>query len=79
MNPEAAKVADSNGSLPLHLSLSSGKSWNDGVKELFEAAPHSLQTMDQDGLPPVIIASSGGRCDLTTIFELLRNDPHLTR
>ena len=73
--PEAAKVKDSCGTLPLHLSLHAGKKWfNDGIKELFEAAPEALDARDNRGLSPVMIASSVKQCDLTTIFELLRND-----
>ncbi len=49
------------------------------MKELFEAHPESLQAVDQNGLTPVVVASSVGRCDLTTIFELLRNGPDLAR
>ena len=74
--PGAAKVKDSNGSLPLHLSLHAGKQWfNDGIKELFEAAPEALNIRDNGGLTPVMIASSMKGCNLTTIFELMRNGP----
>lgn len=74
--PDAAKVQDSNGSLPLHLSLYAGKKWfNDGIKELFEAAPEALSFRDHQGLTPVMIAASVEGCDLTTIFQLLRNGP----
>ena len=75
LHPRAAKVKDSSGSLPLHLSLHAGKKWfNDGIKELFEAAPEALDVRDSQGLSPIMIASSVKQCDLTTIFELLRND-----
>lgn len=74
--PDAAKVEDSNGSLPLHLSLHAGKKWfDDGINELFEVAPEALSLRDNQGLTPVMIASSVKECDLTTIFELFRNSP----
>lgn len=78
INPSAAKLHDANGSYPLHLSLYSGKHWfNDGVKEIFEAAPETLALRDGQGFTPATIASIGNGCDLTTIFELLRHDPNI--
>ena len=76
INPLAAAVPDYYGYLPLHLNLRAGKKWhNNGVKELFEAAPGALHVVDKDGLTPVMIASCVTHSDLTTIFELLRHNP----
>jgi hypothetical protein len=76
INPAAAKIVDRNGDLPLHLTLRVGKKWHHaGVKDLFEAFPGALLCSDHQGLSPVMIASSVNECDLTTIFELLRNNP----
>lgn len=44
--PQAAFIPDRYGNLPLHICLHSGKMWHTGVKEMFEAAPHAIQTED---------------------------------
>mmetsp|Transcript_3906 Transcript_3906/g.5642 ORF Transcript_3906/g.5642 Transcript_3906/m.5642 type:complete len:98 (-) Transcript_3906:110-403(-) len=76
LNPRAAKVENSYGYLPLHLSLESGKSWFiDGVEDVFNAAPEASFTRCRDGRTAITIAAEN--CDLTTIFELLRRSPHL--
>ena len=74
INPKAAEVADSNGSLPLHLSLSAGKSWySDGIEELCNIVPEALHVINNEGLTPIMIAAaSTSECDLTTVFQLLR-------
>jgi len=45
--PEAASIPDPFGDLPLHLSLRAGKTWDTGVKEIFEAAPHAIHVQDR--------------------------------
>ncbi len=78
INPNAAKLPDTKASYPLHLSLYSGKHWfNDGIKEIFEAAPETLVLRDMRGFTPATIASIGNECDLMTIFELIRHDPNI--
>ncbi len=72
--PTAVKSVDSEGNLPLHLSLHSGKSWfEDGVKDLIHVAPETICTRDKDGSPPAMIAAP--KCDLTTLYELMSRDP----
>lgn len=44
--PEAASVPDYNGNLPLHASLHAGKTWDNGIKEIFEAAPQAIHVQD---------------------------------
>lgn len=44
--PEAASIPDSFGKLPLHASLYAGKTWDSGIKEIFEAAPHAIHVQD---------------------------------
>jgi len=57
--PQAASKPDHAGYLPLHLSLYAGKTWNSGIKEIFEAAPDSNLIQDhKTHLFPFMIAAS---------------------
>jgi len=57
--PQAASEPDHTGYLPLHLSLYAGKTWNNGIKEIFEAAPDSNLIQDhKTQLFPFMIAAS---------------------
>ena len=57
--PQAASIPDYHGNLPLHLCLCSGKRWDTGVREIFEAAPHATQVKHiASNLPPFSIAAS---------------------
>jgi len=57
--PQAASKPNHNGYLPLHLSLYAGKTWNSGIKEIFEAAPDSNLIQDhKTHLFPFMIAAS---------------------
>lgn len=81
INPRQAYVPDSNGNLPLHLSLRSGKTWCTGVRELIQIAPSTLDVKDKaTSLYPFMLAATGESeiptsQKLTTIYELLRRDP----
>ena len=57
LHPESATVTDSRGRQALHLACLSGKSWEGGLRALFEAAPDSLRCPDECGLLPFHIAS----------------------
>jgi ankyrin repeat protein len=73
-----ACVPDLLGRLPLHLALSSGKSWKDGVKELVEAYPDAMSSPDMSSkLYPFMMAAEGWKGDTNTTFELLRHSPGL--
>jgi len=62
--PKAASKPDHNGYLPLHLSLYAGKTWNSGIKEIFEAAPDSNLIQDHEThLFPFMIAASRNNDD----------------
>lgn len=84
VNPSAAKVRDSEGSLPLHLSLRTGKAWSTGISELTDAAPFALRVVDNTkGTFPFMLAAEYRDSDetlnagqkLTTIYELLKREP----
>jgi len=81
INPRQAYVPDSNGNLPLHLSLRSGKTWCTGVRELIQTAPSTLDVKDKTtSLYPFMLAATGEPVistgqKLTTIYELLRRNP----
>jgi ankyrin repeat protein len=77
---DAACVHDSEGRLPLHLAITSGKRWGEGVKAILEAYPDALTFADsRTGLHPFLQAAVGERADCGTILELLRKDPSLVR
>jgi ankyrin repeat protein len=79
-NPDAAKMSDAQGRLPLTLALMHNKPWEKGVEALVLAAPRALETRDiQSGLYPFQVAAT--HCDdLATIFHLLRSFPqHVMR
>ena len=46
--PEGASICDCSGKFPLHLCLESGKTWETGVKEVFEASPSALYVQDPE-------------------------------
>ncbi len=88
VNPSAANVKDSEGNLPLHLSLKSGKTWSTGINELVKAAPFAIGAMDEESsMFPFMLAAEGKNSDgtldpgqkLSTIYELLRRGPSLIR
>ena len=57
--PQAAQVSDLTGRYPLTLAIDSGKSWNNGVVLLFQAAPDLVHGRDRvTGLPPVLLSAS---------------------
>jgi hypothetical protein len=76
LNPRAAARQDESGRLPLHYAITSGKTWNDGVKDLIERYPESLKLQDPEtGLPLYLLAASIQCPDLTTIYLLLLENP----
>jgi ankyrin repeat protein len=73
LEPDAATVRNRNGQLPLHVAIDNGKSWNDGVEDLLNAYPNSIDIPDPvSGLPPLLL-SGCSNLDLSTIFEIARN------
>jgi hypothetical protein len=66
---------DEFGRIPLRYGVTSGKTWNDGIKELFERYPARLRFQDPEtGLSPCLqlhLQSSY----LTTIYLLLLETP----
>jgi hypothetical protein len=76
----SACITDSQGRLPLHLAIASGKRWSEGVKAILEAYPDALSHKDvQTNLHPFLQAAVGPRADTGTILELLRKDPSVVR
>ena len=82
VHSEAAHIPDFRGNLPLHLSLKSGKTWQTGVFDIYNAYPGALLVPDQDcGLLPFMIAAfqkeqQGVSCQLFS--GKLRDNPRLT-
>ena len=79
-NPNASCIPDSEGRLPLHCALASGKRWNEGIKAITEAYADALSIPDvRNGLLPFLQAAVGERADCSTILDLLRKDPSMVR
>ena len=68
--PEYAAVRDRNDNYPLHLALGSEKTWDFGVRRIFEAFPHAIENVDVvSGLPSFLFATSAkstGPCHKST-------------
>ena len=57
--PESAAMRDSNDNYPLHLALQSKKTWDFGVRSIFEAFPHAIEKVDaSSGLPSFVYAAA---------------------
>ena len=58
-HPESAAMRDSNDNYPLHLALQSKKTWDFGVRSIFEAFPHAIEKVDaSSGLPLFVYAAA---------------------
>lgn len=78
MYPEGARVPDKNGVLPLQLAVQSRKKWDEGVRELFEAYPEALATLDIDfKLYPEILALAGKSFPLKILYQVLVSKPEI--
>lgn len=91
--PDAARVRNKRGKTPLALLVEAGGTWfNGGVRRMVRAYPEALNIRDRKtGLMPFMAAATacrgsnareGSYADLkvlTTIFELLRNEPRAVR
>ena len=57
--PEYAAIKDGNDNYPLHLALQSKKTWDFGIRRIFEAFPHAIENVDvASGLPSFLFATS---------------------
>jgi len=74
--PKSAQIPNRRGRLPLHLALVHGKSWKQGVREIFSAYPEALNIRDPElRLYPFMLAAVAEDNSLTTVFQLLRHNP----
>jgi hypothetical protein len=74
--PNAVSIRDGqHGRLPLHEALKNGRTWEEGIKDLYRAYPAAITEADaQSSLLPAVLAAAS--CDnLTTIFALVREHP----
>jgi hypothetical protein len=76
--PEAARVRH-NGCYPLHLALSRGLKWGEGVRELAFAWDEALHVSTNEGLYPFQLAAMAAEeselAGLETIYCLIREQP----
>jgi hypothetical protein len=91
--PDAARVRNKRGKTPLALLVEAGGTWfHGGVRRMVRAYPEALNIRDRKtGLMPFMAAATACRGSnvrpgsysdlkgLTTIFELLRNEPRAVR
>lgn len=58
--PECAAMRDNSGDYPLHMALRSKKTWDFGIRRIFEAFPPAIEKVDAaSGLPSFIFAAAG--------------------
>ena len=62
-NPGAASIRDNRGNYPLHFAINSGKTWDYGVKSIFDAFPDAINKESALGLPAFIGAAAARRDD----------------
>lgn len=73
-----ARHHDSTGRLCLHLAIEGGCTWENGVKQFYQAAPKAIETRDvRTHLFPVMMAAVGENAEVETIYHLLKEDPSL--
>jgi len=78
MYPQAAQIPNKNGVLPLQLAIQSGKTWNEGIRELFEAYPEALTTLKIDfRYYPEILALAGEYFSLKTLYQVIVSKPEV--
>lgn len=56
LNRDAASVVDGSNKTVLHLAIESGRSWDDGLKMLFDAYPDAIDIEDSSGRIPLVSA-----------------------
>jgi hypothetical protein len=66
--PEAASEVDSRGRYALHWACASGKSWEGGLKSIFDANPEAIMAEDESGYLPFHVAAFTG-CHSSTPNE----------
>jgi hypothetical protein len=72
--PPAPSTRDSQGGLPMHEALKQGRTWEEGIEDLYRAHPAAIAEKDVEvSLFPAHVAAMF--CDLTTIFVLIRENP----
>ena len=57
LHPEAASEVDSDGRVALHWACATGKSWQGGLKSIFDANPDALLATDSNGHLPFHLAA----------------------
>jgi hypothetical protein len=74
--PQAVNHLGNDGQLPIHLAISPGRKWQDGIQDVVYGEPNNLDCPDpQTGLIPFLQAASLECCDLSTVYHLLRENP----
>jgi len=80
LNPAAARLpCREDGSLPLHLSVKCGKSWNDGIGSILKAYPNALAVPDSNGWLPIHVAASSRKASPSVIRKLLKKYPEAAK
>jgi len=76
--PQATKIRDANGFLPLQLAIQSGRGWNDGVEQMIILNPASIEALDlDDRLYPRVWYKLLQQESADAIFQSIRAKPNL--
>jgi len=77
--PEAVHC-EVEGRLPIHMAITPGRTWLDGIRDITYAGPDNLYCPDpQSGLIPFLQAAAMECADLATVYCLLRENPAVIR
>jgi len=80
VNPEQLQEPDEQGNLPLNLAISSGKTWEGGIKVLMEGFPAAVGNQYTDErYYPVILSFLGQKNAFSSLYAVLREKPHIMK
>ena len=78
--PKACKSTNNQGKYPLNLAIESGKNWKSGVRNILNAFPEAIDSLDLDArLYPFLFAraSTGTGADVSNLFKLITMFPNV--
>jgi hypothetical protein len=76
LNSTTAACRNHAGRLALHLAISHGKPWRDGIDVLLQAHPAAMEETDPvTDLVPLLQTAASPQCSLTVVWEMLRCRP----
>jgi hypothetical protein len=66
------RTLDARGRLPIHIAAENGLEWDRGMRYIVSSYSEGLERPNEEGDLPVIIAASGTKVDLGSLFNLIK-------